>query len=127
VADVRSIGRARYRDRHFLFAIAIGILGGAGFLAQKNLRGGRGDLPGATRLGVCMAVVLMAVWLCRVHLVGSIGLRAADETARDARLVGLLLREHADDRGGSRSPGVVGLPHRRAAVCSTADADALTR
>jgi hypothetical protein len=59
-----------------LFAMAFGILGGAGFLARKNLRGGRGDLQGATRLGVCMAAVLMAVWLCKVHLVGSIGLLA---------------------------------------------------
>ena len=59
-----------------LFAITFGILGGAGFLARKNLRSGRGDLQGATRLGVCMAAVLMAVWFCKVHLVGSIGLLA---------------------------------------------------
>jgi Protein kinase domain len=59
-----------------LLALTFGILGGAGFLARKNLRSGRGDLQGATRLGVCMAAVLMAVWVCRVHLVGSIGLLA---------------------------------------------------
>jgi serine/threonine-protein kinase len=59
-----------------LFAITIGILGGAGYLARKNLLSGRGDLQGATRLGVCMAAVLMAVWFCKVHLVGSIGLLA---------------------------------------------------
>ena len=59
-----------------LFALVFGILGGAGFLARKNLRSGRGNLQGATRLGVCMTVVLMAVWVCRVHLVGSIGLLA---------------------------------------------------
>jgi hypothetical protein len=53
-----------------------GILGGAGYLARKNLLSGRGDLQGATRLGVCMAAVLMAVWFCEVHLVGSIGLLA---------------------------------------------------
>ena len=54
-----------------LFAITFGILGGAGFLARKNLRSGRGDLQGATRLGVCMTAVLMALWVCKVHLVGS--------------------------------------------------------
>jgi serine/threonine-protein kinase len=59
-----------------LFAIAFGILGGAALLARKNLRDGRGDLQGATRLGLCMGVVLMAVWVCKVHLVGSIGLLA---------------------------------------------------
>ena len=59
-----------------LFAMTFAILGGAGFLARKNLRSGRGDLQGATRLGVCMAAVLMAVWFCTVHLVGSIGLLA---------------------------------------------------
>jgi hypothetical protein len=59
-----------------LFAIMFGILGGASVLARKNLRSGRGDLQGATRLGVCMAAVLMAVWLCKVHLVVSLGLLA---------------------------------------------------
>ena len=59
-----------------LFAITFGILGGAAFLARENLRSGRGDLQGATRLGVCMAAVLMAVWVCKVHLVGSIGVLA---------------------------------------------------
>jgi hypothetical protein len=59
-----------------LFVMTFGILGGAGFLARRNLRDLRGDLHGATRLGVCMAVVLMAVWFCKVHLVGSIGLLA---------------------------------------------------
>jgi hypothetical protein len=59
-----------------LFAIMFGILGGAGFLAWRNLRSGRGDLQGATRLGVCMAAALMAVWSCQVHVVGSLGLLA---------------------------------------------------
>ena len=59
-----------------LFAMMFGILGGAAFLARKNLREGRGDLQGATRLGLCMGAVLMAVWFCKVHLVGSIGLLA---------------------------------------------------
>jgi serine/threonine-protein kinase len=59
-----------------LFALTFAILGGAGLLARKNLREGRGDLQGAGRLGVCMFAVLMAVWLCQVHLVASVGLLA---------------------------------------------------
>jgi hypothetical protein len=59
-----------------LLVITFGILGGAAFLARENLRSGRGDLQGATRLGVCMAAVLLAVWFCKVHLVGSIGVLA---------------------------------------------------
>jgi hypothetical protein len=59
-----------------LFALLFGILGGAAFLARKNLRSGRGDLQAATRLGVCMAAVLMAVWFCRVHLAASLGMLA---------------------------------------------------
>jgi serine/threonine-protein kinase len=59
-----------------LFAIMFGILGGAGLLARQNLRSGRGDLQGATRLGICMAAVLMCVWACQVHLAGSLGLFA---------------------------------------------------
>jgi serine/threonine-protein kinase len=59
-----------------LLAITFGVLGGAAFLARRNLRNGRGDLQGATRLGVSMTAVLMAVWFCKVHLVGSIGVLA---------------------------------------------------
>jgi hypothetical protein len=59
-----------------LFVITFGILGGAGVLARKNLRSGRGDLQGATRLAFCMGGILMSVWFCQVHLAGSLGLLA---------------------------------------------------
>jgi hypothetical protein len=59
-----------------LFALAIGIIIGAGLLAQRNLRAGRGDSQGAARLATCMTSVLLALWLCQVHLVASIGLLA---------------------------------------------------
>jgi serine/threonine-protein kinase len=59
-----------------LFVIAIGIITGAGLLARKNLRAGRGDRQGAARLAACMASVLLALWLCQVHLVASLGLLA---------------------------------------------------
>ncbi|HVQ40580.1 MAG TPA: serine/threonine-protein kinase, partial [Vicinamibacterales bacterium] len=59
-----------------LFALAIGIIIGAGLLAHRNLRAGRGDSQGAARLATCMTSVLLALWLCQVHLVASIGLLA---------------------------------------------------
>jgi serine/threonine-protein kinase len=59
-----------------LFALAFGILGGAGLLARRNLREGRGDRRGAARLAVWMSGVLLALWLCQVHLVASLGLLA---------------------------------------------------
>jgi serine/threonine-protein kinase len=59
-----------------LVGLSIGILGGAGLLARKNLIGGRGDQRGAGRLAVGVFGVLMALWLCQVHLVASLGLLA---------------------------------------------------
>jgi hypothetical protein len=59
-----------------LLALAIFILGGAGFLARRNLRVGRGDRRGAAQLAVWMSAVMMALWICQVHLVASLGLLA---------------------------------------------------
>jgi hypothetical protein len=59
-----------------LFALTVGIFVGAGVLARNNLRSGRGDRTGATRLAVFMSAVLLAVWVCQVHLVASLGLLA---------------------------------------------------
>jgi serine/threonine protein kinase len=59
-----------------LFALAIGIIAGAGFLARKNLLEGSGDQRGAGRLALGTFGVLMALWLCQVHLVASLGLLA---------------------------------------------------
>ena len=59
-----------------LFTLAFCILGGAALVARANLREGRGDQAGATRLAACMFAVLMALWVCQVHLVASIGLPA---------------------------------------------------
>jgi hypothetical protein len=59
-----------------LFAMTIGVLGGAGVLARRNLRQARGDWRGATRLAACMSTVLLALWLCEVHFVASMGLLA---------------------------------------------------
>jgi protein kinase-like protein len=57
-----------------LFALAISILSGAGLLAYRNLRSGRGDRDGAARLAISMSTVLLALWLCQVHLAASLGL-----------------------------------------------------
>jgi hypothetical protein len=59
-----------------LFGLAIGIIIGAGLLARKNLRAGRGDTRGAARLAACMTSVLLTLWLCQVHAVASLGLLA---------------------------------------------------
>ena len=59
-----------------LLAMAFCVLGGAALLARANVRAGRGDQSGATRLAACMFAVLLAVWACKVHLVASIGLSA---------------------------------------------------
>lgn len=59
-----------------LFALAISILCGAGLLALRNLRSGRGDRQGAARLAVAMSTVVLAVWVCQVHLAASLGLLA---------------------------------------------------
>jgi hypothetical protein len=59
-----------------LFALVISMLAGAALLARANLRRGQGDWRGATRLAACMSSLLMALWLCQVHLVGSVGLIA---------------------------------------------------
>ncbi len=59
-----------------LCVLAIAILLAAGLLARKNLREGRGDRRGAARLAVSIWIVLLAVWLCQVHFVVSLGLLA---------------------------------------------------
>jgi hypothetical protein len=52
-----------------LLAMAVAILTGAGVLAMRNIRDGRGDRRGAMRLAGYMTAVLLALWLCTVHLV----------------------------------------------------------
>jgi serine/threonine-protein kinase len=59
-----------------LFLIALGILAGAGLLAWRNLRDGRGDQRGAGRLALGVFTVLLALWVCQVHMVASLGLLA---------------------------------------------------
>ena len=55
-----------------LLALALLILVGAGFLAMRNIRDGRGDRRGAIRLGLYMTAVLLALWICNVHLVADV-------------------------------------------------------
>jgi hypothetical protein len=57
-----------------LVALAIGILGGSALLARRNLREGRGDRAGAARLAVGVWGILMALWICQVHVFPSLGL-----------------------------------------------------
>ena len=53
--------------------LLLAILVGAPLLARKNLLRGRGDRKGALRLAVFLFVVHMALWLCRSHVIGSLG------------------------------------------------------
>jgi hypothetical protein len=59
-----------------LFALAISILSTAGLFAFRNLRSGRGDRQGAARLAMCVTTVMLALWVCQVHLAASLGLLA---------------------------------------------------
>jgi len=55
-----------------LLVLAVLILGGSAFLAVRNIRDGRGDRRGAIRLASYMTVILLALWLCTVHLVADV-------------------------------------------------------
>jgi serine/threonine protein kinase len=59
-----------------LFGATVVILVGAAFLARRNIREGRGDRRGAARLAMCIGAVLMALWVCQVHVAISLGLFA---------------------------------------------------
>src|SRR5688572_9722326 len=59
-----------------LLGVTIVVLGGAAILARRNIREGRGDRRGAARLAAYMTAVLMALWVCQVHVSASLGLFA---------------------------------------------------
>jgi hypothetical protein len=55
-----------------LLFVAVAILIGAAILARKNIRDGRGDRRGAARLAFYVGSGLMIIWLCQVHVSGSV-------------------------------------------------------
>jgi hypothetical protein len=59
-----------------LLLVTIVILAAAAVLARRNIREGRGDRRGAVRLGALVSVVLMALWVCQVHVSASFGMFA---------------------------------------------------
>jgi len=59
-----------------LCIVVAGVLVGAALLARSNLRAGRGDRRGAARLAVFTTAIMLALWICEVHLVASLGLFA---------------------------------------------------
>jgi len=59
-----------------LLGATIVILIGAAILARQNIREGRGDRRGAARLAAYVTGVLLALWVCQVHVSGSLGLFA---------------------------------------------------
>jgi serine/threonine-protein kinase len=56
-----------------LLGSAVAILVGAAMLARRNIQDGKGDRRGAARLAIYMASILMALWVCQVHLVATAG------------------------------------------------------
>jgi serine/threonine-protein kinase len=54
-----------------LLVLALSILIGSAVLARKNLRDGRGDRRGASRLAAIVIGILLALWACQVHPVAS--------------------------------------------------------
>jgi hypothetical protein len=59
-----------------VFGVVFLILGVGTALARRNLRDGRGDRTGALTLGASVTLLLIALWVCQVHLSASVGLAA---------------------------------------------------
>jgi hypothetical protein len=59
-----------------LLGLTVVILAGAAILARQNIREGRGDRRGALRLALYTGAVLMALWVCQVHVAATLGLFA---------------------------------------------------
>jgi serine/threonine-protein kinase len=57
-----------------LLGIAVATLIAAAVLARRNTREGRGDRRGALRLAAYVSAVLLALWVCKVHVADTIGL-----------------------------------------------------
>jgi len=55
-----------------LLFVAVAILIGAAILARRNIREGRGDRRGAARLAFYIGSGLLIIWLCQVHVSGSV-------------------------------------------------------
>ena len=56
----------------FQILLLLSLIVGAGWLARRNYRHGRGDRDGAFRLGFVMFALDMLLWVCRTHLVPGI-------------------------------------------------------
>jgi serine/threonine-protein kinase len=72
-ADAGSTGVVRAL---ILIGIAIAVIAGAYRLASRNLRQGRGDRDSARRLAVWTTAVLLALWVCQVHVAADLGFLA---------------------------------------------------
>ena len=75
----RTPSESQNRETVFLivfFALAVAMLVGATLLVRKNMQAGRGDPRGAIRLAGFMTTVLLALWVCQVHLAATPGLLA---------------------------------------------------
>ncbi len=59
-----------------LMLLTVGILTVATLLAWTNLTHGRGDQRAALRLGIWIALILLALWACQAHMTASVELMA---------------------------------------------------
>ena len=59
-----------------LLVVTVATLIAAAILARRNIREGRGDRRGAVRLAAHMSAVLLALWVCQVHIADAFGLFA---------------------------------------------------
>ena len=59
-----------------LLVVTVATLIAAAILARRNIREGRGDRRGAVRLAAHMSAVLLALWVCQVHVADAFGLFA---------------------------------------------------
>ncbi len=73
VASPNQLTPGRQASNIAAALLQVGILLIAGWLARYNWKAGRGDLRGATTLGVYMASVFMLKWILSAHHVSSAG------------------------------------------------------
>jgi serine/threonine-protein kinase len=74
MADVTSSETTAYLV--LLLGVTVVIIAGAAILARRNIREGKGDRRGAARLAAYTSAVLMALWVCQVHVAATLGLFA---------------------------------------------------
>jgi len=78
---------------NLLTLVSIGLLAGAAFLARHNVRAGRADSIGATRLAIAAFAIEMTAWVVGFHHVTDVRgeMNSLSAVAADAAFVGVTL------------------------------------